>query len=96
MTKPLQVYMDEHELERLEIWARARGWTKSQAVRAAIRALTREREEDPLLTACGMIEGLPADLSEHVDRYLEETFVAEKAVAPYRKLRRSRPRLCGH
>jgi hypothetical protein len=79
MTKPLRVYMDEHELERLEIWARERGWTKSQAVRAAIRALTRKREEDPLLTACGMIDGLPADLSEHVDRYLEETFVFLRA-----------------
>ena len=83
MTRPLQIYMDEVELERLTAWARERRWTKSQAVRAAIRALTRPRAEDPLLSASGMIDGLPADLSVHMDNYLEETFVAEKSTARY-------------
>src|SRR5438876_53599 len=41
MNRPLQVYLDERDLARLEAWARARGWTKSRAIRAAVRALTR-------------------------------------------------------
>ena len=90
MNRPLQVYLDEAELARLEAWAQRRGWTKSQAIRAAVRALTRPPDEDPLLAASGMIEGLPRDCSEQFDRYLTETFVAEKP-APYRK-RRSRTR----
>ena len=59
-------------------WADERGWTLSQAVRVAVKALTRPREEpDPLLAASGMISGLPADLSERFDDYLGLTFVAE-------------------
>src|SRR5437763_699692 len=46
MSKPLQVYLEERELARLAAWARARGWTKSQAIRAAVRALTRSRVLD--------------------------------------------------
>jgi hypothetical protein len=90
MNKPLQIYMNEHELDLLDAWARERGWTKSHAVRMAIRAVTRPRAKDPLLRACGMIEGLPEDLSSHIDDYLEETFVAERAVSRYRKPRRQR------
>jgi hypothetical protein len=71
MSKPLQVYMNEHELELLDAWARERGWTKSQAVCMAIDAVMRVRNEDPLLRACGMIEGLPEDLSRRVDDYLQ-------------------------
>ena len=89
MTRPLQVYLDEQDLERLEAWAEERGWTKSQAIRAAVRALTRRPAEDPVLELSGDIDGLPADLSESFDRYLHETFVAE-AQAPYRARRRSR------
>jgi Ribbon-helix-helix protein, copG family len=89
MAKPLQVYLDERELERLEAWARERGWTKSQVIRAAVRALTRGHAQDPLLDLSGDIDGLPADLSENFDRYLDETFVAEPP-APYRARRRSR------
>lgn len=88
--RPVQVFLEPEELQSLETWARARGWTKSDALRAAIRALTRPREEDPLLAASGMIEGLPADLSEQVDRYLEENFVAEKKPPGYRRRRRRR------
>jgi hypothetical protein len=80
--------MSEQELELLDDWARKRGWTKSHAVRMAIRALTRCRDEDPLLRACGMIEGLPEDISGHIDKYLEETFVAEKAAPSYRRRRK--------
>jgi Ribbon-helix-helix protein, copG family len=83
MNKPLQVYLDPGELARLDAWARRRGWTKSQAVRVAIRALTRPRDDDPLLAASGMIDGLPRDASEQLDRYLEDTFVAERP-ASYR------------
>jgi hypothetical protein len=87
MGRPLQVYLDEAELKRLERWARDRKWTKSQAVRVAIRALTRSDDGEALLRASGMIDGLPADCSERFDRYLEETFVAEPP-APYRVQRR--------
>ncbi|MET0852394.1 MAG: ribbon-helix-helix protein, CopG family [Candidatus Rokuibacteriota bacterium] len=87
MARPLQVYLDEQDLTRLEAWARGRGWTKSQAIRAAVRALTRRPGEDPLLDLSGDIDGLPPDLSESFERYLEETFVAESP-APYRARRR--------
>jgi hypothetical protein len=87
MTRPLQVYLDETDLKRLERWASERKWTKSQAVRAAIRALTRSGDAEPLLQASGMIDGLPPDMSERFDRYLEETFVAEPP-ATYRVTRR--------
>jgi hypothetical protein len=87
MARPLQVYLDDQDLERLEAWARERGWTKSQAIRAAIRALTRKPADDPLLGLSGDIDGLPADLSVNFQRYLDETFVAESP-APYRTRRR--------
>jgi hypothetical protein len=90
MARPLQVYLDDRELDGLDAWARARGWTKSQAVRVAIRALTRSPAKDPLLELRGDIDGLPADLSANFDRYIGETYVAEPP-APY-TARRSRPR----
>jgi hypothetical protein len=86
MAKPLQVYLDEAEFKRLERWAKQRGWTLSQAVRAAVRALTREGAEDPLLAMSGMIHGLPADGAENFDAYLDATYVAESRV-PYGKRR---------
>jgi Ribbon-helix-helix protein, copG family len=88
MTKPLQVYLDEHDLERLEAFARDRGWTKSQAIRVAVRALTRQPNSDPLLELSGDIDGLPADLSERFNRYLGETFIAEPPPPAYRARRR--------
>ena len=95
MSKPLQVYVDEADLSRLEAWARRRGWTKSQAIRAAIRILTRPPATDPLLEASGMIDGLPSDMSERFDHYLNETFVAREPQAQYRARKRARPRLRG-
>ena len=83
------MYLDDRDARALTAWAGRRGWTKSQAVRVAVRALTRPRQDEPLLHASGMIDGLPPDVSEQVDRYLEETFVAEKA-SPYR-VRHRRP-----
>jgi hypothetical protein len=78
MKRPLQVYFDDAELSRLEAWAESHGWTKSQAVRAAVRALTSPAERDPLLELSGMVDGLPADLSERFDHHLNATFVAER------------------
>lgn len=78
MKKPLQVYIDQADFERLEKWAQQRGWTKSQAIRAAVRALTRPEEPDPLLAASGMIDSLPEDCSERFDRCLKETFFAQE------------------
>jgi hypothetical protein len=88
--RPLQVYLDPDEWNALDRWARARGWTKSQAVRVAVRALTRPRDPDPLLAGSGFIDGLPPDASEQVDRHLSETFVAERRAAyrPRSRVRR--------
>ena len=94
MARPLQVFLENHEIDGLERWARARGWTKSQAVRAALRALLRPKDEDPLLAASGLIadDGLPADVSERLDHYLDQTFVAESSPRygrrPLRRVRR--------
>ena len=91
MTRPLQVFVEDDELSRLEAWAAKRGWTKSQAIRVAIRALVRSdsEEQDPLLGLSGMIvEGLPSDASESFDRHLLATFVAERST-PYRRVARS-------
>jgi hypothetical protein len=80
--------LDEKDLERLDAWAQARRWTKSQAIRAAVRALTRRGvEDDPLLGLSGDIDGLPADLSANFEQYLDETFVAQSP-GPYRTRRR--------
>jgi hypothetical protein len=91
MVKPIQVYVDEDELRRLESWARERGWSKSQAVRVAIRALVRAHDDPrdtPLLSLSGMVaDGLPADLSENFDRYLNETYVSEGRTT-YRRTRK--------
>jgi hypothetical protein len=87
MPRPLQVFLDDADLDRLDAWARERGWTKSQAIRVAVRALTRKPADDPLLELSGDIDGLPPDLSANFRRYLDETFVAESP-APYRTNRR--------
>jgi hypothetical protein len=93
MRKPLQVYLEEQDLARLESWAAQRGWSKSHAIRAAVRALTRLPDEDPLLELSGDIQGLPADASTNLQRYLDETFVAEPAAAYRQRRRRARPPL---
>lgn len=93
MSRPLQVYMNDDDLVRLEAWARARGYTKSQAIRVAVRALTAKNEVDPLLTASGMIEGLPRDVSQRFDHYLENTFVAHKPASGSGKRKRARARV---
>ncbi len=77
MSRPLQIYLENGDFDRLEEWAREHGYTKSHAVRVAIRALTRSPGTDPLFAASGIIDGLPADLSEQFERHLEETYVAE-------------------
>jgi hypothetical protein len=92
MSQPLQVYLDEPDLARLEACARERRWTKSQVIRAALRAFTGGRESDPLLAASGMIDGLPRDGSERFDAYLQQTYVAERPPG-YRTRRRAAPRI---
>jgi Arc/MetJ-type ribon-helix-helix transcriptional regulator len=95
MTRPIQVYLDEQEMAALESWSRRRGWNKSQAVRAAVRALTRSQDGngDDLLAARGMIDGLPKDLSARFDHYLEGTYVAKTPRPSRRAGRRSPPRV---
>ncbi len=93
MKRALQVYLDDADAARLAAWSRERGWTMSQAVRAAVRALTHTHDEDPLLSVSGMIHGLPADCSEHFDQYLQETFVAERPARYRERKRRAGARL---
>lgn len=93
MKRPLQVFLDAEEFARLEAWADARGWTKSQAIRAAVRALTREPAGDDILALSGMVHGLPADVSQSFDRHLEETFVAEQTPRYGARPRTRRPRI---
>jgi hypothetical protein len=68
--------------------ARAAG-QKSEAVRVAVRALTRPPSEDPLLGLSGMVHGLPRDASVRFDRYLDETFRAKRR-SPLRTLPKRR------
>jgi hypothetical protein len=91
--RPLQVYFPEPELARLEAWARRRGVTKSQAVRAAVRILTRAPEEDPVLGLSGLVDLGPADVSERVDDYLEEAHGGEGSPGYGRRGRAGRARL---
>jgi hypothetical protein len=83
--------LEEKDLARLEVWAAERGWSKSQAIRAAVRSLTRAPVEDPLLELSGDIEGLPADASTNLRRYLDETYVAEPSASYRPRRRRARP-----
>jgi hypothetical protein len=77
--KPIQVYLADDEVRRLDAWAQKRGWTKSDAVRAAVRALTASDDGDTLLGLSGMVyDRLPEDVSERFDQYLQETYIAEK------------------
>jgi hypothetical protein len=85
--------MEDAELARLDEWSRQRGWTKSQAVRAAIRALTRAPASDPVLELSGYVDGLPADCGERFERYLKETVVAETAPRYRPRTRRAARRL---
>ena len=80
--KPLQVYMEEDELARLDAWSRRNGMNKSQAVRVALRAITRAPAEDAVLGLSGFIQGLPRDASAAIDTYLQETFVARPPRRP--------------
>lgn len=91
MSKPLQVYLDETEMQRLEAFASARGWSKSQTIRAAIRALTQARDLDPVLELSGDLDGLPPDLSERFNHYLDETYVAETPARYQAKRRKPSP-----
>ena len=93
MSRPLQVYLDEEDMAALEGWSRRRGWSKSQAIRAAVRALTRARDTDPLLAARGMLDELPRELSARFDHYLEETYVAKRPPATRPARRRSPARV---
>ncbi|HMF39502.1 MAG TPA: hypothetical protein VKQ32_02350 [Polyangia bacterium] len=92
MSRPLQVYLNEEDLVRLEAWSRERGWTKSQAVRAAVRSLIKPKGLDPLLDASGMIEGLPANLSADFDRHLNQTYVIKTPPSRGRR-KTTRPRV---
>jgi hypothetical protein len=77
--KPIQVYLDAADLQCLESVSREHGWTKSEAVRIAVRGLARQPGADSLASIRGMVRGLPLDLSARFDTYLEETFDAKKA-----------------
>lgn len=88
MSRALQVYLEDPEFQALRAWADERGWSLSQAVRVALKALTQPRDTDPLLASSGMIDGLPADLSQRFDDCLAHTFVAEPP-SPKKRVRRA-------
>jgi hypothetical protein len=93
MSRPLQVYLDDQDMAALEGWSRQRGWSKSQAIRAAVRALTRADATDPLLAAQGILDDLPREMSAQLDHYLEETYVAKSPRARRPARRRSPARV---
>lgn len=88
--KRLTTYLEEPDLARLEVFARERGWARSQAARAAIRALLRQRSSDPVLDLSGDIDGLPRDLGRKFGRHLNATFKTHR-FGVYRV--RGRPRV---
>jgi hypothetical protein len=89
MSRRLHVYLEDAEWERLEAWSRERGWTKSQAIRAALGTVMRI-DGDPLLGLSGIVAGLRPDASEKLDTYLEEGFVAAR---PHPNKRAPAPRV---
>jgi hypothetical protein len=58
--RAVEVYLDDRDVRELEEWSRQRGYTKSEAVGLAIRALTSPSGQDPLLDLSGLLDGLPA------------------------------------
>ena len=87
MRRPLQVYLEEADVVRLQRWCTERNVTKSQVVRAAVRAFIRPAGQDPLLDLSGAFAELPRDASARFDQYLEESYVAERP-ARYGRRRR--------
>ena len=73
--------LDERDLKRLDVWAREHRSTRAQAIGAAVRALTCSPDWDPLLDLSGDINGLPRNLSQCFDDYLDQTFVAKLSVS---------------
>jgi hypothetical protein len=52
--RPLRIYPEVRDFDRLEKWAHERGWTKSPAMRTAGRVLVHDPGEGPLLAAGGI------------------------------------------
>lgn len=72
MGKRVHSRLDDEGRAALEVWSAACGWTRSQAIRHAVRAFTSGDDvDDPLLRASGMINGLPPDASERFDAYVD-------------------------
>jgi hypothetical protein len=90
MARPIQVYLNELDLERLELWAKEHGLTKSQAVRQAIRLATKTPAQDPILDLIGVFDGWPSDVSSRVDHYLNQADLAERKTKSSRRPARSR------
>lgn len=89
--KRIQVYLGPADVRHLEAICEERGWTRSETVRVALRGLARH-EGDALSAVSGMVRGLPPDLSERMDAYLEETFEADPLKARGKRSHRARSR----
>jgi hypothetical protein len=88
MPRPIQVYLSDLDCDRLDAWAKEHGWTKSQAVREAIRLATKASVQDPILDLVGIFDGWPRDASSRVDHYLNQADLAErKTKSPSRPAR---------
>jgi hypothetical protein len=90
MRRRVQVSLNSFERERLDVWAKAHGWTKSQAVRQAIRLATKRPTDDPILDLIGAFDGFPADASTRVDHYLNQADLAERRAKARKQRERSR------
>jgi hypothetical protein len=90
MARPMQVYLNELDFERLELWAKEHGLTKSQAVRQAIRLATKAPAQDPILDLIGVFDGWPSDVSSRVDHYLNQADLAERKTKSPKRPARSR------
>ena len=90
MERPIQVYLDDHDRERLDAWAKEHGWTKSQAIRQAIRLATKAPAQDPILGLVGIFDGWPRDVSTRVDHYLNQAYGAERKAKSAKRPTRSR------
>jgi hypothetical protein len=70
--KKTTVYL-EHWLDRdLRLIAEAEGKSKAEVIREALAVRAMEASPQPKIKAIGVVKGgVPTDLSQNVDRYLE-------------------------
>jgi predicted transcriptional regulator len=71
MRRKTTIYLDDDLDRDLERAARARGVSKAEVIRSALRELVKNIDR-PVITAIGVGNG-PGDVAANVDRHLRET-----------------------